>query len=91
MYRRAKMRANINGTLFTIEKEDVIIPEVCPILKIPFSFDDRELTPSIDRKINELGYVKGNVFVISGRANRLKADATVDELEKILQYMKSTI
>lgn len=90
MYRRAEMRANINGILFTIEKEDVIIPEVCPILNIPFSFNERELTPSLDRKVNELGYVKGNVFVISGRANRLKADATIDELEKILQYMKST-
>lgn len=91
MYNRAKIRANKKGILFTIEKKDVIIPKVCPILGIPFSFDDRESTPSLDRKVNNLGYVKDNVFVISGKANRIKSDATIDELEKIIQYMKTTI
>lgn len=91
MYQQAKTRAKNKRIVFTIEKEDVIIPEVCPIFGIPFSFTEKELSPSLDRKINDLGYIKGNVFVISKRANRLKADATIDELEKILQYMKSTI
>ena len=44
---------------------------------------------TLDRKVNALGYVKGNVFVISHRANRLKQDATADELAAILAYMKS--
>lgn len=34
------------------------------------------------------GYVKGNVHWISRRANRIKSDATVEELEKIISYMK---
>ena len=38
MYQQAKTRAKNKGIVFTIEKEDVIIPEMCPILGIPFSF-----------------------------------------------------
>ena len=34
------------------------------------------------------GYVLGNVYVISWRANRLKSSATIDELEKIIGYIK---
>ena len=45
--------------------------------------------PQLDRKINELGYVRGNVFVISRRANRIKSDATALELEEIARYMRS--
>ena len=38
--------------------------------------------------IPDKGYVKGNVHWISRRANRIKSDATVEELEKIISYMK---
>ena len=91
LYNHAKTRAKIKGTVFTIEPKDVIIPKVCPIFNVPFSFIEKEMSPSLDRKNNELGYIKENVFVISKRANRIKTDATIDELEKILQYMKTNI
>ena len=45
-------------------------------------------SPSLDRIRLELGYVKGNVRVISGRANLLKNDATIEELEAVLGDMK---
>jgi hypothetical protein len=35
-----------------------------------------------------LGYVPGNVFVICWRANFLKSNASLDELEKIMKYVK---
>lgn len=91
LYNHAKTRAKKSGIPFTIEQKDVIIPEMCPILGVPFSFTKKEMSPSLDRKINEFGYVKDNIFVISKRANRIKTDATIDELEKILQYMKTNI
>jgi len=48
-------------------------------------------SPSLDRVVPNLGYVKGNVHVISWRANSLKKNATIEELEKIIQYMKEHI
>jgi hypothetical protein len=43
---------------------------------------------SIDKLIPELGYVPGNVFIVSWRANNLKSNSTIEELEKVLDYMK---
>lgn len=91
LYHHAKFRAKNKNIPFTIEQNDVVIPEMCPVLGIPFSFSEKELSPSLDRKINELGYIKGNVFIITKRANRLKSDASIHELEKILDYMKTNI
>lgn len=89
MYHAAKMRAKKQNIAFTIAMEDVIIPEVCPILGIPLDSKFKQNVPSLDRIINEKGYVKGNVNVISLKANRLKNNGTIDELEKILNYMKN--
>lgn len=91
----AKSRAKRLGVPFNLEESDIVFPEVCPALGIPIVLLDSDEprkrtdnTPSLDRLIPELGYVKGNVRVISWRANRLKNDATLDELERILTYFK---
>jgi hypothetical protein len=47
-------------------------------------------SPSLDRIVPELGYVKGNVRVISDRANRIKRDATLEELRAIVKYVEET-
>ena len=67
--------------------------KVCPVLGTKLTigkannwFDD---SPSIDRIDNTKGYVPGNVFVISNRANRIKNNATIDELEKLIQWLKT--
>ena len=62
---------------------------MCPVLGIPLVIGEgacSDNSPSIDRIIPELGYVKGNIKVISRRANRIKNDATPDELFKVWQY-----
>lgn len=49
---------------------------------------NRDQSPSLDKVKPELGYVPGNVRVVSNKANRLKADNTIETLEAILKYMK---
>jgi len=88
----AKTRAKRNDIPFSISKADIVIPEFCPVLGIKLERGVRgfhDTSPSLDRVIPELGYVSGNVQVISFRANRLKSDGTVDEIRRVLAYMES--
>ena len=59
----------------------------------PFDFEwnsagFRETSPSLDRIDSTKGYTKNNVQIISWKANRIKAYATVVELETVVKYMK---
>lgn len=88
MYYAAKYRAKTKNIEFTITVEDVVIPKMCPVFGIPLDRRDRFHSPSLDRIDNNLGYVKGNVQVISSKANRLKNNGTVEEFKQILEYMR---
>lgn len=88
MYHNARRRARELNIPFDIKFTDIIIPEYCPVLGFKLTTDNRETNPSLDRILPELGYVVGNIQVISMRANRLKNDATIEELEKLILYMK---
>jgi hypothetical protein len=85
----AKSRAKSKGVPFDITVQDVVIPDVCPVLGIPLKWGDRltHNTPTVDRVVPELGYVKGNCKVISMKANRLKNNASEEELKAILEYI----
>ncbi|WP_210240170.1 hypothetical protein, partial [Mesorhizobium sp. M2E.F.Ca.ET.154.01.1.1] len=72
---------------YSLTKDDIFIPTHCPV----FGFElkdggDRNNSPSLDRIKPELGYVPGNIQVISTRANRIKNDATPDELRLLADY-----
>ena len=91
-------RAKKNGLDFNLDDDDFVIPDLCPILGLPLrrtwgGSGNEDLTPSIDRVDNALGYVKGNTMVISKKANRIKSDMTLQELESfctnMLRYIKS--
>jgi hypothetical protein len=45
-------------------------------------------SPTLDKIDNAKGYTKGNIIWVSSRANRIKSDATLDELEKLIEYVK---
>lgn len=62
----------------------------CSVFKVDLIKHEKghDNCPALDRKIPEKGYVKGNVEYISARANRIKYNATVEELEKVLEYTK---
>lgn len=94
LWTTAKARAKKLGKEFNITKYDIAIPTVCPVLGIPIVVDvgkgRRPDAPSLDRKNNDLGYIKGNIAVISNRANTLKNNGTLAEFEKLVEYLKST-
>jgi hypothetical protein len=70
-----------------LKKSDIVIPACCPLLGIPlFQMRGRAgpNSPSLDRIDPTKGYVPGNVWVISWRANQIKPDATLQELKQIV-------
>ena len=90
MYLSAGRRARERGMEFNIELSDIVIPEKCPVLGIPLRKGLKvhaNDSPSLDRVNSAKGYVKGNVCVISYRANTIKQDATSDELRAVADYM----
>lgn len=87
----AKMRAKRDGLPFDLEKEDIVIPDVCPILGIPLFVGDRnshDNAPTVDKIVPKLGYVVGNIQIVSYRANRIRNDATLEELKNIVAYLE---
>lgn len=87
---RAKTSAKKKGLKFTITRKDIVLPEYCPVLDIKIGFykgkKNRDSTMSLDRIDNSKGYVPGNVEVISFRANRLKNDATRNEIVRLYHH-----
>lgn len=67
------------------------IPEFCPILGIRLDGKTRDSSWSVDRLIPDLGYTKENCVIISMKANRLKQDSSIEDLERLLEYMKKEL
>lgn len=87
----ARKSAKDRNLEFSITLEDISIPSHCPILGIKLFKTAKQATnnsPSIDRIDSSKGYIKGNVQILSLRANILKNNATVDELESVLNFIR---
>lgn len=87
---RLKSRCKQRNLEFNLDVSDIIIPEYCPILGIKLSFNSsiKDNSVSVDRIDSKRGYVKGNIMIISMRANRIKTDASIEELEAVINFMK---
>jgi hypothetical protein len=88
LFRSAQLRASALGIPFTITEADIVVPEVCPVLGIRLVRHHRggkghDDSFSLDRVVPELGYVPGNIVVMSNRANRMKNNATPAEIEML--------
>ena len=93
-----KNRARTKGLEFNLtEEEDFKVPNYCPVLKVPLFFSPRHHgrnmfphpnTPSMDRIDNTKGYIKGNVVITCFRANQVKGDATLAELEALAAFYR---
>ena len=94
--REAKRRSIKNSVPFNMVLKDLYpLPIYCPVLGLKLNYGAKELhsgplpnSPSLDRIIPNLGYVTGNVVVISNRANTIKQNATSDELFKVATWLK---
>ena len=79
---------------FNIEEKDIIIPENCPIFGTKLERGIGMISnssPTLDRIDSSMGYIKGNIHIISWRANNIKKNATLAELKSILDYMKDRL
>ena len=89
---QARYRAAKAGVECNITEADIECVSHCPILGYELVYLNRhsliDASASLDRVDVNLGYVKGNVRVISYRANRLKGDGTIDEHKRIIEYMR---
>ena len=83
----ARSRAKKNNIEFNIDSNDFELPEYCPLLSIKLSSNfnmAQDNSYSLDRIDSTKGYVKENVWVISRRANAIKNNATLQELELLV-------
>jgi hypothetical protein len=90
----ARHRAKTEKVPFNLTVDDFSIPTKCPILDIPLKFNigvggHRDNSPTLDKIIPKRGYVPDNVAVISFRANRIKNNATSEEIFKIAAWLRS--
>lgn len=94
MLANCKRRALKKELEFSICKEDIIIPELCPILKVPFIQGigrEYEYTPTIDRIDNSKGYTKENIQIITKKANSMKNSASFKELKLFAEWILQNI
>ena len=93
----AKARAAKAGLPCTITLDDIVIPTHCPVLGIKLKpiagqgAGGKDCSPSLDKLVPSLGYVPGNIAVISHRANMIKRNATTREIAKLYRWMSQHI
>lgn len=86
----ARVKARRRDLEFSISSADIVFPDKCPVFGTKLVYDGSNTAwsaiPSLDRVNNALGYVPGNVVVISWLANHLKGAATGDQLRSLAAY-----
>src|SRR6202021_2680962 len=90
IYHNCRRHARERGLEFAIQRNNIIIPESCPVFKIPLIRGKGRLcdnSPTLDRIDSNLGYVIDNIAVISYIANRVKNNGTAEEHLKIADWM----
>lgn len=90
----SRSTAKIRGIEHNITEDDIDWVDVCPVYGIEIDYFASKYSPhapQLDRVDNDKGYVKGNVMVISRKANVDKGDLCINNLKKILDYMKLNI
>lgn len=90
MLNRARSAAK-RGVPFNLESiEDIPYETHCPVfgVKLVVGTKQHDFSPSIDKIVPELGYTKGNVIVVSFLANRIKSNATPEQIMAVAKFYK---
>ena len=91
MFQNAKHRSKLKNIEFNITVDDIVIPDFCPILEIKIiPYSNSGNSASIDRIDNSKGYIKGNIQIISKRANMIKSDSTFEDIQKLYNWYIKT-
>lgn len=86
----ARNRAKKNNLEFSIDINDIVIPEVCPVFGFELKRNEKSIqqnSATLDRIDNSKGYVKGNIQVISYLANTMKNQATDNQLIMFCEWI----
>lgn len=91
LWRRLKLKGLPESIYYALQDT---LPDICPVLGIPINYEnkgytDRNSCPSLDKTIPSLGYTAANTRLISFKANRIKSDATIEEVRKVLAYLET--
>lgn len=88
-----RKRAKERGESFDLTEQDLQpAPTHCPVFGVELKYGAGRRQPhsaSVDRIDPSKGYVKGNVHIISDRANRAKNDLTLDELRRLVAFCET--
>ena len=95
----AKIRSKNKKIPFEIDDKYLksIFPKdnMCPVLNVPFQLGflnknkkNKDYAPSLDRIVNEKGYVEDNLVFVCNIVNRVKSDSSMEILEKVLNFYK---
>lgn len=92
----AYQRARRGNLPFDITEADIPVPTHCPVLGIPMApstghHGAADWSPTVDKLVPSKGYTKGNVRVISWRANKIKSDASLVEVLAVARYMAANL
>lgn len=92
LIREIRQRSRKLGIPFDLTPDDIVFVDTCPVMGVPLDWNvsgnPQHNSPSVDRIRPNLGYTKGNIRVISQRANSLKTNATSAEMELVLADLK---
>lgn len=89
----SKQRAekkNLQHTL-TLQELESLYPKdmICPVFGFTMQWGNPKWSsPSLDRIDSTKGYTLNNCQVISNKANKLKNDATLQELKDLVNYLE---
>jgi len=92
-FRNRAKKQNVPFNLTVDDMKDLIknAADICPALGVKMKIaklfaNDSNYSPSFDRIDPKKGYTKNNIVIVSNRANRIKSDATVDEIRKVADF-----
>ena len=91
MLKDARYRASKKNIPFNLTFDDFEVPDRCPVFGFRMLRGHPHRAPSLDRIIPELGYVRGNVIVVSNLANRLKTDAAIHQLRLVADFYENLL